>query len=163
MHRGVHSVNRGAQRGVHSAGGAGSCRGLHHVGRASGGRQSRLGATQRAEETHEVSHVDEKRRRARRRRRRLHHIEAVEGTDMMIERAGSLCPARGWTMLKTAASDHDRRADVPSIGVPTIEALARAGAGCIALGTDRVILIDKDAVLEAADRAGIAVVGVESA
>jgi len=90
-------------------------------------------------------------------------VEAVEGTDLMIERAGALCPARGWTMLKTAASDHDRRADVPSIGVPTIEALSRAGGGCIALGTNRVILIDKEAVLEAADKAGIAVVGVDSA
>ena len=66
-------------------------------------------------------------------------------------------------MLKTAATDHDRRADVPSIGVPTIEAISRAGGGCIALGADRVILIDKDAVLKAADKAGIAVVGVESA
>lgn len=90
-------------------------------------------------------------------------VEAVEGTDLMIERAGSLCPTRGWTMLKTAAADHDRRADVPSIGVPTIEAIAKAGGGCIALGAERVILIDKDAVLKAADKADIAVVGIESA
>ena len=52
------------------------------------------------------------------------------------------------------------RADVPTIGVETIEQLAKAGAGCVALGAGRVILIDKPKVLEAADRAKIAVVGV---
>lgn len=89
-------------------------------------------------------------------------IEAVEGTDRMIERAGTLCRAKGWTLLKTAAADHDRRADVPSIGVSTIQAMARAGGGCIALGADRVILIDRSAVLAAADEAGIAIIGVNT-
>lgn len=87
-------------------------------------------------------------------------VEAVEGTDQMIERAGSLCRARGWTLLKTAAPNHDRRADVPSIGVSTVHALAKAGGTCIAMGADRVILIDKDAVLAAANESGIALVGV---
>ena len=89
-------------------------------------------------------------------------VEAIEGTDRMIERAGSLCRAKGWTLLKTAAVDHDRRADVPSIGVSTVQALAKAGGSCIALGVDRVILIDKKAVLAAADESGIAIVGVSS-
>jgi UDP-2,3-diacylglucosamine hydrolase len=88
-------------------------------------------------------------------------VEAVEGTDAMIDRAGTLCKAKGWTLLKTAKRDHDMRADVPVIGVETIERLARNRAGCVALGVGRVILIDKPRVLEAADRAGIAVVGVE--
>ncbi len=87
-------------------------------------------------------------------------VEAVEGTDGMIERAGILCRAKGWTLLKTAASDHDRRADVPTIGVETIEKLAAAGGRCIAVGAGRVILIDKPAVIEAADRAKIALVGM---
>jgi len=87
-------------------------------------------------------------------------VEAVEGTDALIERAGQLCRAKGWTLLKTASADHDMRADVPTIGVETIEQLAKAGAGCVALGAGRVILIDKPKVLEAADRAKIAVVGV---
>ena len=87
-------------------------------------------------------------------------VEAVEGTDALIERAGQLCRAKGWTLLKTASADHDMRADVPTIGVETIEQLANAGAGCVALGAGRVILIDKPKVLEAADRAKIAVVGV---
>lgn len=87
-------------------------------------------------------------------------VEAVEGTDAMIERAGSLCRARGWTLLKTASAGHDMRADVPSIGVETIENLARAGGGCIALGVGRVILIDKPRVIEAANKAKVAIVGM---
>lgn len=88
-------------------------------------------------------------------------VEAVEGTDVMIDRAGALCRARGWTLLKTAGSNHDMRADVPVIGVATIERLAGHRGGCIGLGVGRVILVDKPRVLAAADRAGIAVVGVE--
>jgi len=87
-------------------------------------------------------------------------VEAIEGTDAMVDRAGSLCRAGGWTMLKTAGPAHDMRADVPTVGVQTIERLARARARAIALGAGRVILIDRPAVLAAADRAGIAVIGV---
>ncbi|MCH2134521.1 MAG: UDP-2,3-diacylglucosamine diphosphatase LpxI [Phycisphaerales bacterium] len=87
-------------------------------------------------------------------------VEALEGTTGMIERAGGLCRRSGWTLLKTARKDHDRRADVPTIGVQTITELAAAGAGCIAIGTGQVILIDRPAVVEAADRAGIAIVGI---
>lgn len=87
-------------------------------------------------------------------------VEAVEGTSALIERAGKLCRAKGWTLLKTASADHDMRADVPTIGIETIQQLSNAGAGCIALGAGRVILIDKPKVLEAANKAKIAVVGV---
>jgi DUF1009 family protein len=89
-------------------------------------------------------------------------VEAVEGTDAMIRRSGELCRARGWTLLKTARPGHDMRADVPTIGVQTIENLRAAGAGCVAVGVGRVILVDRPAVLAAADRAGIAVVGVKA-
>ncbi|MHC4948906.1 MAG: LpxI family protein [Planctomycetota bacterium] len=88
-------------------------------------------------------------------------VEAVEGTDGMIARAAALCRRSGWTLLKTARAGHDMRSDVPSIGVGTIERLAAGGAGCAALGVGRVILIDKPAVLAAADAAGIAIVGVD--
>jgi hypothetical protein len=87
-------------------------------------------------------------------------VEAVEGTDRMIERAGSLCRTPGWTLLKTAADDHDRRADVPTIGVDTLARLAAAGCGCVALGAGRVILLDRPKVIEACNEAGIALVGV---
>lgn len=87
-------------------------------------------------------------------------VEAIEGTDAMIERAGQLCPRKGWVLLKTASAQHDMRADVPSVGVATIERLAKAGAGALALGAGRVIMIDKPQVIAAADKAGIAIVGV---
>ena len=87
-------------------------------------------------------------------------VEAMEGTDALIDRAGELCRARSWTLLKTAKATHDMRADVPAIGVQTIERLKRSGSTCLAVGAGRVILIDKPAVLEAADRARVAVVGV---
>lgn len=89
-------------------------------------------------------------------------VEAVEGTAAMIKRAGELCKARSWTLLKTAAADHDMRADVPSVGVDTIAQMKEAGAGCLALGAGRVILIDKPQVIEAADNVGIAMVGIPS-
>ncbi|MCZ6835656.1 MAG: UDP-2,3-diacylglucosamine diphosphatase LpxI [Planctomycetota bacterium] len=88
-------------------------------------------------------------------------VEAVEGTGAMIKRAGELCKAKDWVLLKTASGDHDMRSDVPSIGVETIEQIAQAHGTCIALGTGRVILIDKPKVIEAADKAGIAIVGLK--
>ncbi|MCA9285192.1 MAG: UDP-2,3-diacylglucosamine diphosphatase LpxI [Phycisphaerales bacterium] len=86
-------------------------------------------------------------------------VEAVEGTDAMIERAGALSRAKGWTLLKTAKSGHDRRADVPSVGIQTVERLAASGGGCLAIGAGQVILLDRPAVVAAADRSGIAIVG----
>jgi len=90
-------------------------------------------------------------------------VEAVEGTDAMMDRAGELCAKsnRGWVLLKTAKRDHDMRADVPTIGVGTVERAARLGCGCIALGAGRVIIIDKPEVLAAADEKRVAIVGID--
>ena len=87
-------------------------------------------------------------------------VEALEGTDRMIERAGELCRAGGWTLLKGAQDDKDMRFDVPTIGVHTVENMKAAHAGCLAVRAGRVILAEKDKVLAAADDAGIAIVGV---
>ncbi len=87
-------------------------------------------------------------------------VEAIEGTAALIERAGSLCKKSGWILLKTAAKDHDMRADVPSIGTRTIEQVSKAGCNCIAVGTGRVILLDAPSVIESANKAGVALVGV---
>ena len=87
-------------------------------------------------------------------------VEAIEGTAALIKRAGELCKRKGWTLLKTAASDHDMRADVPSIGTETIAQCADAGCGCIAVGANNVILLDKPAVIDAANSAGISIVGI---
>jgi DUF1009 family protein len=88
-------------------------------------------------------------------------VEAVEGTNAMIERTGKLCPRGGWTFLKTAGPDHDMRSDVPTIGLTTIQKAAEAGCNCITLGAGRVIIADKPAVIAAADEAQIAMVGVK--
>ena len=89
-------------------------------------------------------------------------VEAVEGTDAMIRRAGELSRGGGWCLLKGAGPEKDLRFDVPTVGPATIEALAAAGAGCLALDAGRVILLDKEQLLQAADAAGIAVIGVET-
>lgn len=90
-------------------------------------------------------------------------VEAVEGTDRMIERTGTLCKQSGWTLCKGARAGHDRRSDVPTVGVKTLENLHRHGGGCLALAAGDVIMIDKPAMLEMADRLGIAIVGVPAA
>lgn len=88
-------------------------------------------------------------------------VEAAEGTAALIERAAGLCRAKGWTLLKTARADRAPTSDLPTIDVDTIERLAKAGGRCVALGVGRVRLIDQAAVLTAADRAKIAVVGID--
>ena len=86
-------------------------------------------------------------------------VESLEGTDAMIERAGRLNGA-GWTMLKAPAEDHDMRFDVPAIGPTTIERMACARGGCLALHAGRVIMIEKDKVLATAERLGIPIIGI---
>ena len=88
-------------------------------------------------------------------------VESLEGTDAMIQRAGGLNGA-GWTLLKAPDEDHDMRFDVPAIGPVTIERMAQARAGCLALHAGRVIMIDKAKVLATAERLGIPIVGVSS-
>lgn len=90
-------------------------------------------------------------------------VEAVEGTDRMIERVAQLCRSPGWTLCKGARAGHDRRSDVPTIGTRTIENLYRAGGRCLALAAGDVIMVDKPQVIELADRLGVAVIGVAAA
>ena len=90
-------------------------------------------------------------------------VEAVEGTDRMIERVGKLCRAKGWTLVKGARAGHDRRADVPTVGVNTIKNLHAHGGRCLALAADDVIMLDKQEMIDLADKLGIAVVGVAAA
>jgi DUF1009 family protein len=87
-------------------------------------------------------------------------VEAVEGTDRMIERVGSICRATGWTLCKGARAGHDRRSDVPTIGVTTIQRLYDHGGRCLALAAGDVIMIDRPQVIALADRLGVALVGV---
>jgi len=90
-------------------------------------------------------------------------VEAVEGTDRMIERAGTLCKAAGWTLCKGARAGHDRRSDVPTVGVATVENMHAAGGRCLALAEGDVIMVDKPLVLDRADELGVAIVGIPAA
>ena len=87
-------------------------------------------------------------------------VEAAEGTDSMIRRAGELCRSGDWTLIKGPKPEKDMRFDVPVVGLQTIAALKAAKATCLALAAGKVILADKPVVLKAADEAGIAIVGV---
>ena len=88
-------------------------------------------------------------------------VEALEGTNAMIERAGHLCKVGGWTLIKVANKDQDMRMDVPTIGTTTIEKLHEARAGCIVLEPGKTMLLEKQKVLELADRYKIAIVGYQ--
>jgi DUF1009 family protein len=90
-------------------------------------------------------------------------VEAIEGTDRCIERAGSLCRAGGWTLVKVAKPQQDMRFDVPTIGVNTIESLHRARARVLAIEAGKTIVVDQDLVVERADRLGITVVALDAA
>jgi UDP-2,3-diacylglucosamine hydrolase len=94
-------------------------------------------------------------------------VEAMEGTDATIERAGQLMAtlgsgrstlARELTVVKVAKPKQDMRFDVPVIGVKTIEVMRKASATCLALDAGKCLLIDGDAVIVAADTAKIAII-----
>lgn len=94
-------------------------------------------------------------------------VEAMEGTDATIERAGRIMQSleggastleRRLTVVKVAKPNQDMRFDVPVIGVPTIETMMRAGASCLSVEAGRTLLFDREALLERAVRAGIAIV-----
>lgn len=89
-------------------------------------------------------------------------VEAIEGTDAMIERAGQLCPQGGWSLIKVAKPDQDMRFDVPTIGPDTIANLSKAGAGLLVIEAGKTLIVDREATIEAADRARIVVVARSS-
>jgi hypothetical protein len=98
-------------------------------------------------------------------------VEAMEGTDATIERAGALMlrlvdPAstlsRSLTVVKVAKPDQDMRFDVPVIGVATVDTMKRAGATCLAVEAGRTLLFDAEAILRVGDEAGIAIVALVS-
>ncbi|MDX2116066.1 MAG: UDP-2,3-diacylglucosamine diphosphatase LpxI [Planctomycetota bacterium] len=87
-------------------------------------------------------------------------VEAVEGTDRMIARAGELCRSGGWTLIKAARAGHDRRSDVPTVGAETVRRVHAAGGRCIALAAGDVIMLDKAEMIRLADSLGVAIVGI---
>jgi DUF1009 family protein len=88
-------------------------------------------------------------------------VEAIEGTDRCIERAGQLCRSGGWTLVKVAKPQQDMRFDVPTIGVTTIENLRRAGARVLAIEAGKTIVIDQPDVVRLADRYRMSIITLE--
>lgn len=95
-------------------------------------------------------------------------VEAMEGTDACIRRAGEIMPemaddrgallSPGLTVVKIAKPNQDMRFDVPVVGVATIETMSVAGATCLAIDAGKCLLIDGDAVIEAANQKSITLV-----
>ena len=94
-------------------------------------------------------------------------VEAMEGTDATIERAGRLMATleaeasaleRKLTVVKVAKPKQDMRFDVPVVGLSTVETMLRAGASCLSIEAGKTLLFDRDALLERASKAGIAIV-----
>jgi DUF1009 family protein len=84
-------------------------------------------------------------------------VEAIEGTDQAILRAGELCPRGGFVVVKVAKPQQDMRFDVPTVGVTTIETMARAGARVLAVEAAKTIILDQEQTIAAADRCGITI------
>jgi len=94
-------------------------------------------------------------------------VEAMEGTDLTIERAGQIMTSlesnastlsRALTVIKIAKPNQDMRFDVPVIGAKTIEVMRKAGATCLALDAGKCLLLDGDAIITAADAVQVAIV-----
>lgn len=87
-------------------------------------------------------------------------IEAIEGTDACITRAGQLCKSGGFTVVKTAKPQQDMRFDVPTVGVGTIESIHDAGGKVLAIEAGRTIMIDQEETVALANKCGISIVAV---
>ena len=85
-------------------------------------------------------------------------IEAMEGTDAVIKRAGEVTHGRPFVVIKRAKPDQDMRFDVPVIGLPTIEVMAVAGATAIHVTAGKTLLFDRDELIACADKNSITIV-----
>ena len=89
-------------------------------------------------------------------------VEAIEGTDQCIRRAGELCPIGGFTLVKVAKPQQDMRFDVPTIGIGTLQSLVQARGRVLAVESGRTILIDESEFLTFANDHDLAVVALAS-
>jgi DUF1009 family protein len=90
-------------------------------------------------------------------------VEAIEGTDACIRRAGQLCRSGGFTVVKTAKPQQDMRFDVPTIGLGTLETMVQSGATTLAIEAGKTILLDEAAVLDFANKHGLVIVSIRDA
>jgi DUF1009 family protein len=86
-------------------------------------------------------------------------VEAMEGTDSVIRRAGEVCDKRGLSVVKVSKPDQDMRFDVPVVGPRTIRAMREAGASALSVDAGKTLFLDKAATLEQADSWGLSIVG----
>lgn len=89
-------------------------------------------------------------------------VEAIEGTDAAIRRAGSLCKRGGFTVVKVAKPQQDMRFDVPTIGMQTLQTMHESGARVLAVESDKTILLDREEVIGLADKFGISIVSLNA-
>ncbi len=89
-------------------------------------------------------------------------VEAIEGTDQTILRAGRLCKAGGFCVVKVAKPNQDMRFDVPTIGPNTMEVMHQAGAGVLAVEAGSTVVIDPPAIQQLAGKYAIVVVGISA-
>ena len=89
-------------------------------------------------------------------------IEAIEGTDACIRRAGELCKSGGFTVVKVAKPQQDMRFDVPTIGMGTLESLLAAGGRVLAIEAAKTIIVDEPAVAAFANRHKLAIVALDA-
>jgi DUF1009 family protein len=87
-------------------------------------------------------------------------VEAIEGTDQAITRAGQLCKAGGFVVVKVAKPNQDMRFDVPTVGCSTIETLHRAGGRVLAIEANKTIVLDQADTIALADRYGMTIVAL---
>ncbi len=87
-------------------------------------------------------------------------VEAMEGTDATIKRAGELAKGR-LTVVKVAKPNQDMRFDVPVVGVPTVEMMIKSGATCLSITADKTLIFDREKMLKLADDNKICVIGMK--
>ena len=87
-------------------------------------------------------------------------IEAMEGTDETILRAGHLVKRR-LTVVKLAKPNQDMRFDVPVVGVPTLTTMAKAGATCLCITAGKTLMFDRDEMIRVANEKKIVIVAVD--
>jgi len=85
-------------------------------------------------------------------------VEAMEGTDRCIKRAGEV--TKNFTVVKVARPRQDMRFDIPVIGIKTVETLKEAGAAVLAVESEKTLLLEMDEVIKSADENGISIVAV---
>jgi len=84
-------------------------------------------------------------------------VEAMEGTDETITRAARFADGKPLVVVKVSKPKQDMRFDVPVVGMPTVEAMKKAGATALAVDAERTLLFDREKLIELADAAGIAI------